>query len=546
MTSVVVIQARTNSSRLPAKALLPIRGLPAVVLAAKRAANTGRQVIVATSEESSDDYLAKVIRAHGIACFRGSLNNALLRFVEALEGYDDETVVFRLTADNVIPDGQLLDEIEQDFHKRKLEYIGCNGANSGLPYGMSAEAVRLKHLRQALSSNPSDYDAEHVTPAIICKLGAHYFEKYISKQLGLYRCTIDCLDDYLCVSSLFDNVNDPVKESAFSLIESLKTKPLQPLSPTPARKLVFGTAQLGMLYGITNIAGQPDSVLADTLVKTAVVNGVEFLDTARVYGESESAIGHAMATGWQNRVKVVTKLSPLLELPTNADAATTNAFVDASLYQSLNALGMQQIDTFLLHRASHLKFCNRQIWNRLLAHYHQGRIKTLGVSIQNPKELIDVLDVQEVEHIQLPLNILDWRWQEASEKILAVKAKRKLSIHARSAYLQGLIFSRDITHWANAGVENAPEIWKWLAWATKIFERSSVNDLCLSFVNSLTWVDGIVVGMETLNQLHENLALIARPSLDHSQLEVVYCTRPKLDDSSLNPALWKRGLHEYL
>ena len=96
MNSVVVLQARTTSSRLPGKVLLPINGMPLVVLAAKRAANTGRRVIVATSMQDSDDGLAALLAHYDIPCFRGSLENTLDRVVEALSAFDDQTIVFRL------------------------------------------------------------------------------------------------------------------------------------------------------------------------------------------------------------------------------------------------------------------------------------------------------------------------------------------------------------------------------------------------------------------------------------------------------------------
>ena len=104
MSSVIVLQARTNSSRLPGKVMLPIKGFPLVVLAAKRAGNTGRSVIVATSRETSDDGLVALLQSYGLKYFRGSLENTLDRIVKALVAYDDQTVVFRLTADNVFPD----------------------------------------------------------------------------------------------------------------------------------------------------------------------------------------------------------------------------------------------------------------------------------------------------------------------------------------------------------------------------------------------------------------------------------------------------------
>lgn len=541
MTTVVVIQARTNSSRLPGKVLLPICGLPVVVLAAKRAGNTGRKVIVATSTEKSDDGLAQIVLQHGIECFRGSLENTLLRFVNALSTYDESTIVFRLTADNVIPDGPLLDEIEHEFLDRGLEYIACNGMNSGLPYGMSAEVTRLRHLREALQSDPSAPDTEHVTPYIVRKFGGNYFEKYLSHKMGHYRCTIDCLDDYLGVTKLFDHVKNPVDERSLALIGRLKGADLQPSVTRPASKMVLGTAQVGLSYGIANTRGQPSREDARMIIKTAIANGVQYLDTARAYGDSEEVIKDALSAGWQGRTKVITKLAPLDECPKDADSATVNSFVDASLYQSMSALGVQQIDTLLLHRVAYLKAWNGKAWRRLLEHRERGRIQVLGASVQTPEELMAAMDNTDVAHIQLPINILDWRWQEISKEIQQTKANRVLTIHARSLLLQGLLGSKERALWARSHVVKPEPVWRWLDDTCKKFKRSSIADLCISYVMGLCWVDGIVVGVETLEQLSENLAIVAKNSLTAAQVTFITDTRPKLEARSLNPALWKAG-----
>ena len=111
MKRVAILQARTNSSRLPGKVLLPINGIPLVVLAAQRASNTGIEVVVATSTETTDDALADLLSLHGIKYYRGSLDNTLDRIVSALSKYDDSCLVFRLTADNIFPDGLYLKHI---------------------------------------------------------------------------------------------------------------------------------------------------------------------------------------------------------------------------------------------------------------------------------------------------------------------------------------------------------------------------------------------------------------------------------------------------
>ena len=87
--SIIVIQARLNSTRLPAKALLPICGIPMVILATKRAANSGKRVLVVTSEHKSDDLLCQYLKLNHIEYFRGSLENTLERFVLALSDFED-------------------------------------------------------------------------------------------------------------------------------------------------------------------------------------------------------------------------------------------------------------------------------------------------------------------------------------------------------------------------------------------------------------------------------------------------------------------------
>ncbi|UGQ29809.1 aldo/keto reductase [Acinetobacter calcoaceticus] len=539
MNSVVVLQARTNSSRLPGKVLLHLAGMPVVVLAAKRAGNTGRQVIVATSDERTDDALSDVLKKYDISCYRGSLNNTLLRIVSALERYNDETLVFRLTADNVIPDGLLLDEIEKDFIERNLEYLCCNGEQSGLPYGVSVELTKLKNLREAVISTEDKFDLEHVTPFVRRKFGENYFDKYKALNLGNYRCTIDCLDDYLVMQQLLLNVDCPEQASALYLAKKLETFSFyQPEHATIAKKLVLGTAQLGLDYGIANTKGKPSPAVAESIVKIAIVNGAQFIDTARAYGDSEEILGNILKTGWQGRARIITKLSPTINESLEVSSLNIDAFVDTSIYQSCTALQTQMLDILMLHRASQMLICEGRVWSRLLYHKEHGLIKSLGVSVQTPEELERVLTIPEVEIIQLPYNVLDWRWDGVIPEIIAQKQKRDLKIHVRSTLLQGLLVSTNKDHWQRAHVEQAEFILNWLEKQCLLIHGASVMEFCLKFVNSLKWVDGVVVGVETAAQLLENIKFMCLPDFSSEEIDSILDSRPKLEEKTLNPALW--------
>lgn len=538
LNSVVVLQARTNSARLPGKVLLPINDMSLVVLAAKRAGNTGRRVVVATSFEWSDDGLALHIQSHGLRCFRGSLENTLDRVVNAMSGYDDETIVFRLTADNVFPDGVLLDELEAEFLAHGLDYLCCNGEPSGLPYGMSVEVTRLAHLREAARESVDAYDQEHVTPYVIRKFGRRYFEKYRYLNKGHYRCTIDCFDDYLAVQQVFTDVLAPIEEPYLELVRRLEKVAFRPLGRLPTPRLVFGAAQLGGHYGIANKTGQPGRMACQDLIKTAIANGVTYLDTARTYGNSEAMIGQSLKNGWQDRVKIITKLSPLLNCPPDASVSTVHAFVDASVFKSCSVLGVHEIHVLMLHRTSHLTDWNGAVWQRLLELQDTGVISELGASVQSPYELAKALDIPEIHYIQLPFNLLDWRWDEAIPAILAVKASRKLTVHVRSVLLQGLLPSLDEKLWRQANVDQSSPITDWLLSQVASCHRTSIVDLCLSYVNALGWVDGITIGMENMAQLIDNINFFNLPGLTVDQIASIQRTRPRLSEATLNPALW--------
>lgn len=539
MNSIVILQARTSSTRLPGKVLLPIGGLPIVVLAARRASNTGRNVIVATSNESSDDGLAEILRAHNIRFFRGSLNDTLGRIVSALVDYSNDTIVFRLTADNVFPDGALLDELEHEFSQQNLDYLCCNGEQSGLPYGMSAEVTLLSHLRQAEKESVDCFDREHVTPYIRKIYGAKYFTKHKQLGFGHLRCTIDCLDDYLGIQRLFLNVNDPVSVPSFELIDKLKSGSLQPLLSNPVPRLVFGAAQLGANYGIANTTGQPNFQDSQHLLKLAIANGVIHIDTARAYGNSEEVIGRALSDGWGGRAKIITKLSPLTDCPPDALNTVVDAFVDASFFQSLSALGTEKIDVLLLHRVDHLHRWGGRVWDRLLQYQLDGKIGELGVSVQTPEELTTSLEVPQVGYIQLPFNVLDWRWEQVIPKLIEVKSSRKLTVHVRSALLQGLLPSTDAALWRRANVDDPSGIHEWLSNSCAKFGSRSVASFCINFVNSLSWIDGIALGMERIDQLIENIKIFNEPPISASDLQEIKASRPILSKATLNPAEWK-------
>jgi len=541
MTATLLLQARTNSSRLPGKALLPVGGVPLAVLAALRASNTGHKVIVVTSRETSDDALCDVLKHWNVDHYCGELENTLKRFVDALDGLPDDHIIVRLTGDNVFPDGSFIDELLEDFAARDLSYLGCGGEASGLPYGVSVEVTRAGYLREANRQAETAFDREHVTPKVIERFGRALFEGYGSWGMSQYRCTVDTLDDYLRVCRLFSAEENPEQVPLSTLLERLREASPEIVTPRSACRVVLGTAQFGLKYGIANTSGRPRQQEVDALVHTAIANGVQYIDTARAYGESEQVLGKALSGGWDSRATIVTKLSPLDDCPADAGPDVVQAFVERSVFQSCRALDKPCLDVLMLHRAEHLTAWGGSVWEALSDLKHQKVISRLGVSVQSPEEALSALNIETVEFIQLPFNILDYRWNTVIEKISLIRQRRPLVIHARSALLQGLLTSGQGDLWWRAHCSNASDVIDWLHAKAAKHAKGDVVELALRYVLSQSWIDGVVIGVEAMDQLVDNLRKSGLESWPDNCLDSIIADRPRVPLETLNPSTWKQS-----
>ncbi len=533
--SIVLIQARFNSSRLPGKALFPIEGIPVVVLAALRAGNTGKNVVVVTSDEPADDEICSALEKYKIKYFRGSLNDVLDRFFHALADESSERIVFRLTADNVLPDGAFLDEMESEFIKSDADIMHCLPRISNLPYGLSAEVTRVKHIREAFRHAKDSYDREHVTPYIYRKRKEQVFKSRQFMGYSNFRVTIDNYVDYVCVKSLFRSVNDIVSESIPSLMSNFSKMKYRPYyEPTP-KPMTLGTVQLGLNYGITNLNGMVSKKEAIEIIRISVTEGVEYIDTAAAYGLSQAVIGEALSGGWLSRVKLITKITPF-SADEFSDQRSWAMALRNSFYQSCINLRTSKIDVLMFHRYDNALI--NSLYNEVLQLKEEGLITEIGVSVQSPEELKAVLANDHFTFVQLPFNILDFRWSELIKDVQSARNDRKLTVHARSSLLQGLLCSEVDSHWSKAGIDNHREVIEWLSTTYKKFEKMSVSDLCIGYVNSQSWIDSVVIGVDSISNLYSNLRSVSMPFMSQESLALIVDSRPVVNASSLNPSTW--------
>ena len=301
-------------------------------------------------------------------------------------------------------------------------------------------------------------------------------------------------------------------------------------------ELVLGSVQLGLAYGVANKTGKPSHGAALKLVRRAADAGVSQFDTARAYGDSENRLGEALDG---RAVRAITKLSPLADLPVGASRGEVRDAVDASIAESLAALRLRRIDCLLLHRASHMSAFGGAIWERLLERLEDGSVSALGVSVQTPQEALEALACYGVRHIQMPFNLLDWRWREA-DTIAQLERRADVSVHARSVFLQGLLAANDPKIWPHIEGVDTPAVLKLIAGLAEEFGRESSADLCLAYTRGQSFIDGVVVGLETEEQLDTNLRLAAKRPLGEAECALVETRIPRLPPRLLDPAQWSK------
>ncbi|MDT0213514.1 aldo/keto reductase [Rothia sp. ARF10] len=539
----VVLQSRLSSSRLPGKALLTLGAYPVAALAARRAARGGGDVVLATSTAPEDDAIVRAAARFDVPTFRGSLEDPLERFVGAVRDLDDDDVVVRLTADNVVPDADFVAGLTGALQEDGSGYVRVA---EGYPYGLGGEAFTVRLLREADVSTGDPFDREHVTPWMRRRTGDHVWAPpELGANLMGVRCTIDTLDDYVVAEAALAAFADPVVPSWREVL----TRWAEVAPPTPRRlgepganpigqgSWVLGTVQLGVAYGAANTTGLPDPESARAVLRRAVDEGVTHLDTARAYGQSEARIGQALARGLSERVRVVTKLTPLDHVPEDAPARWARDAVLASTERSLRDLRTGSVSGLLVHRWVDWHRGGGAVAQTLDELRSSGVAQVVGASISTPQELFEAVADPRVGYVQLPFNVLDRRWTEPSV-VQAFSSRPDLVVTARSVFLQGLLVSPEAPWPVNADMDIGA-VREALVSVTAELGRTSVPDLCVAYALGHPFVTSVVLGAETPEQVAEQAAWVAAAPLTAEEIRHVRERVPGGSPVVVDPSTWR-------
>lgn len=259
-------------------------------------------------------------------------------------------------------------------------------------------------------------------------------------------------------------------------------------------KIALGTVQFGMNYGISNTSGQVSLDEISKILDFCKSNGVETLDTAQGYGESERVLGQFDLSSF----KVITKL-----------------IGSARLEKSLENLNQKSVYGLMFHRENE---CNDQAWRQFESYKTQGLVQKIGVSVYSPEVLEVLIQRYPIEIVQFPMNILDQRFIPLLQKL----KDKEIEVHTRSTFLQGLLL-----------MDSIPAYFVPIEEKIKSIPVPHI-EYALAFGKKQKEVDRMVLGVTKLQDLKEifkayNSKVV---SIDYSGFAVS-------DEKYINPAMWR-------
>jgi aryl-alcohol dehydrogenase-like predicted oxidoreductase len=285
-------------------------------------------------------------------------------------------------------------------------------------------------------------------------------------------------------------------------------------------KLILGTVQMGLAYGINNTTGKVSMEDSHDILEYAFDNNIHILDSAEAYGNAHEVIGSFHIKNPKKTFEVITKL------PHQFDAA-----INDKVNSYLEELQVNQLHALLFHSFGSYK-ANSHNFSVLTDLKAKGKIKYIGVSVYTNEEIEEVLLNDEVDIIQLPFNLFD-NANLRGQILEKAKAKGK-TIHTRSALLQGLFF-KEITSENNT----VQGLKKELIQLSNISKKSNspIAQLALNYCLQQPTIDNVLIGVDSKAQLKDNIE-----ALNHSmKTETIHNINAinVTDINLLNPSLWK-------
>tara|TARA_X000000950_G_scaffold263599_1_gene335965 strand:- start:1056 stop:2435 length:1380 start_codon:yes stop_codon:yes gene_type:complete len=457
--------------------------------------------------------------------YRGSLENVHSRFYNIIKNLNKPHNVIRLTSDNPFVSSKILNQLIRQFEVSEKKYMYIDNKISNLPYGISAEIFCSNFFLKvpALTS----LEKEHVTLKFKKKKFIHLIKTFNYKKnfnnLSRIRLTVDYIKDYKFILNIAKKFKK-VSLNTDKLIQYSKKKyETNELKSEFNNKFVLGTAQLCNNYGINSqrLSQKKLDNRSSDILDRAKDFDIKYIDTAFSYLNTEIKIGNFQKKNKIN-FKIYTKLG---SLPRNIKKQNASKKIDSYFFISLKRLAVKKIHCMYVHKFSDLFIFDYLVLKRLIFFKQKKIIKNIGISVYCPKEFEIALKIKEIDTIQIPFNLIDYRWNNIFNNYKHQIAKKE--IIARSVFLQGALLEKK-----KSNIKN------FISKALKNTNSISEKDLLIRYVKSHNWISKIIIGIEDPNHINELYALFNRPNLTRKNLDYIKKNNKITSHKILQPNLW--------
>lgn len=301
---------------------------------------------------------------------------------------------------------------------------------------------------------------------------------------------------------------------------------------TQKNKLVLGTVQLGLKYGLNNTHGQPTREESFSILDAALASGIDTFDTAFAYGTAEDVLGAWIRErSLAGKIRVISKMKPhaLNDYP---DGTKAEDVVRMELEKSLARLGVDSLDGYLFH-SPHYIYLSPMVEGMKKAK-EAGFVKNIGVSVYDEPEALQAAELG-VDYVQVPYNAFDQRLDATD--FFDIAKKNKVTVFARSPFLQGLLLMRPDQlpeHLATL----RPQLEQFIAIAAR--HNLTQTEAALLFVRAACRAAHIVFGVDTSAQLEEDIRLMESSPADAESDWVAEMREAfkSMSRGAINPSLW--------
>lgn len=207
MKTVIIVQARMTSTRLPGKVLKEVMGKPLLEYQIERLRRikSADEIVIATTKNETDQPIVDLCNRLAVAYVRGSENDVLSRYYKAAVQYRADSIV-RITADCPVIDPAVCDEAITWFlqHQNECDYLRLEKC----PRGLDTEVCSFKVLEECFQEATEQPDREHVTTFIYRRHPERYRIKLMNFQedLSRHRWTVDTPEDFELVKKIIEEL----------------------------------------------------------------------------------------------------------------------------------------------------------------------------------------------------------------------------------------------------------------------------------------------------------------------------------------------------